>query len=368
MKIDTSDWKEFHLYDMPETIEISMGNKLNKSNMHQTNPQVNFVGRSGVNNGVTAFVDLTNDKNENLIQPYKAGDITIALGGSIGSCFIQTKDFYTSQNVAVLHFKVNVSYYAKMFLVSCIYAGCTNYEAFMDELNKHIKTDFTIKLPTTSQGTPNWDYMERYMKHVETQTRNALSQLKRACAYQEPAIDTNDWGEFKVEELFEKPKLKFHHGGRPSKITDISTIRDNENNLPLVSAKNDNNGIMYYGRKEDFDYINMALDIVQNGASAVGNVYPQIENTGLLEDAYLITLINKPKISKETLIFLAAVIQKMIKQYFSYDNKCTWKRVKIMSIKLPVTATGQPDWNYMNRYMQHIKTRSVQVVQKLKYL
>ena len=69
---------------------------------------------------------------------------------------------------------------------------------------------------------------------------------------------------------------------------------------------------MYYGREADFESEEMCLDIVQNGAVATGNVYAQIQRTGVLWDAYLV----KPndKISKYALLFLSRIVQKSIKK------------------------------------------------------
>ncbi|MBD5159012.1 MAG: hypothetical protein HDT23_02035 [Ruminococcus sp.] len=48
-----------------------------------------------------------------------------------------------------------------------------------------------------------------------------------------------------------------------------------EFSLPLVNAKNDDNGIMYYGRPEDFESTEMALDIIEDGEVSTGNCYPE---------------------------------------------------------------------------------------------
>jgi len=52
-----------------------------------------------------------------------------------------------------------------------------HYKAFVDELNRHMKTDFTILLPVTSDNKPDWDYMEKYMQMIEQKTKNVLKQL-----------------------------------------------------------------------------------------------------------------------------------------------------------------------------------------------
>lgn len=168
IKIDIDEWGEFHLYDI---FDIDSGSKMDKIAMKFDNPTINFVGRSGVNNGVTAVVD----KVEGYI-PYKAGNLTLALGGAyLGSCFVQEKDFYTSQNVAVLIPKEDISFYAKEFICAVIFKeGNTHYKAFIDELNRHIKTDFTIKLPVDSYGKPNYDYMDKYMIELLNKSKNNL--------------------------------------------------------------------------------------------------------------------------------------------------------------------------------------------------
>lgn len=170
-KIDIAEWGEFHLYDI---FDIDSGSKMDKIAMKFDNPTINFVGRSGVNNGVTAVVDEVKD-----YVPYKAGNLTLALGGAyLGSCFVQEKDFYTSQNVVVLSPKEDISFYAKEFICAVIFKeGNTHYKAFIDELNRHIKTDFIIKLPVDSQGKPNYEYMDKYMVEVLNKTKNKLSCL-----------------------------------------------------------------------------------------------------------------------------------------------------------------------------------------------
>ena len=93
---DITKWKRFHLYD-EGLFEIDMGTKLDRVKMTQTNPEINFVGRANTNNGITARVDRLEE-----LEPYDAGNITLSLGGDLGSCFIQPDRFYTSLNVVVL--------------------------------------------------------------------------------------------------------------------------------------------------------------------------------------------------------------------------------------------------------------------------
>jgi len=172
IKVNIEDWKEFHLYDL---FHIDSGTKMDRIAMKYDNPTINFVGRSGVNNGVTAVVDKVSN-----YEPYKAGNLTLALGGAyLGSCFVQKEDFYTSQNVIVLIPKEDISFAAKEFICSVIFKeGNTHYKAFIDELNRHIKTDFSIKLPVDSDGNPDYDLMDKYMSNIMQQIKDKYSCLR----------------------------------------------------------------------------------------------------------------------------------------------------------------------------------------------
>ena len=94
----------------------------------------------------------------------------------------------------------------------------------------------------------------------------------------------------------------------------------------------------------------MTIDIVQNGAIATGDVHAQPQKTGVLWDAYLIKSCHEVS-SKNTLMFLPTVIERAIKEHFSYDNKCVWDKASQLSVYLPVDDSGTPDWAYMDSCM-----------------
>lgn len=161
-ELNVSEWKFFLLN---EICELTMGNKLDWNDMNTDEPTVNFIGRSAENNGVAGRVDIVYDKNGVKVEPYKAGCITIALGGSLGSTYLQDEPFYTSQNVSVMEFGDEVSYYAKLFLCTLIHnESLYKYFPFGRELNTHIKTDFGFTLPVDTNGNPDWQFMEDYIK------------------------------------------------------------------------------------------------------------------------------------------------------------------------------------------------------------
>ena len=180
-RLNTDKWEYFLLKDI---CSISMGNKMDYSAMSMDDPSVNFVGRSADNNGVAGKVDFVFDDKGNVIKPYKAGCITVALGGSLGSSYLQVEDFYTSQNVSVLEFEDGLSNATKLFITTCIMNESKyKYFPFGRELNTHIRTDFGFTLPIKREtdGTPiidktfkyspkgyipDWQWMENFIKSL----------------------------------------------------------------------------------------------------------------------------------------------------------------------------------------------------------
>ena len=160
--LNVQNWKYYQLHDL---CTITMGNKMDFSAMNTDEPAVNFVGRSADNNGIMGKVDYVLDDNGQRIKPYPAGCITIALGGSLGSTYLQREPFYTSQNVSVIEFDESISDYAKLFMCTLIHnESLYKYFPFGRELNTHIRTDFGFTLPVDADGNPDWQFMEDYIK------------------------------------------------------------------------------------------------------------------------------------------------------------------------------------------------------------
>lgn len=351
--IDTSAWKEFHLYDI---FDIDMGNKMDRGKM--SDGTIAFVGRTANNNGINARVGKVVDHEKyGTVEPYEKGCITLALGGSIGSCFIQEEPFYTSQNVAVLMPKTNQSDYALRFITSVITHSVLHgkYEAFTEELNKHIKTDFVVSLPATSDGQPDWYYMESYMKAVMEESEKSLESLRKADDTKH-LIDVSGWGEFRVGDLFDI------HPTKAYKLTNAQLLDDGD--YPVIANSAYNNGIGGYSIKEPTENGNMitfsdtvdANTIFYQKEPFVG--YPHVQ--GLYPIKY------EDKWNELTYQFFVSVFRgTALVKGFDYGNKFRRDIAIELIVKLPITSTGEPDWQYMEDYMRRIMDNSEQIISDL---
>lgn len=125
---------------------------------------VNFVARTSNNNGVVARVKI-----ENGYTPQKAGTITCAGGGSVLSTFIQNDDFYSGRDLYLLLPKDEMSIYTKIFICTVLQANKYKYN-YGRQANKTLPY-LKLKLPSKEDGTPDFEYMENYIKSLQYSDR-----------------------------------------------------------------------------------------------------------------------------------------------------------------------------------------------------
>ncbi len=126
------------------------GNKLDMNKMHECKPgpdAIAFIGRSGERGGVAGFVERVET-----VKPFEAGLITVALGGSALSSFLQSRPFYTAQNIDVLRPLEPMSMDVKLYYCLCIEADRFRYSTFGREANRTLKT----LLVPSRDSVPQW--------------------------------------------------------------------------------------------------------------------------------------------------------------------------------------------------------------------
>ena len=359
--IKIEEWGTFPIGELFD-IHPTKAYKLTNSSLMEEDGVNPVVVNSSFNNGIGGY---TNQENTE-----KGGIITFSDTTSADAIFFQETNFVGYPHVQGMYpigeHKDKWTKYSLLFFVSVFRnrALGLNYD-YVNKFTRESAKQISIKLPVDEIGNPDFSYMETYMKNLELAVSSSLTDLQSAKKFGvSKMLDTSNWKNFKIEDLFEKLELKTLKKDF-NKSFDVSEIQNDEFTLPLVNAKHFNNGIMYYGRECDFEGSEMTIDIVKNGAIATGDVYAQPQKTGVLWDAYLI----KPKAeirSELVLFFLATALEKAIKDKFSYDDKCIWQKVKKLSIPLPITPQNSPDYEYMEFYMTYILGNAKNVLTNLK--
>lgn len=148
------------------------------------------------------------------------------------------------------------------------------------------------------------------------------------------------WKAFKIEELF-----NIYSGKRLTK----ENMKDGP--LPFVGSTDSNNGITRFCGNYNESLDSNVLGVNYNG-SVVENFYHPY--SALFSDdvkrLHLKATLNNSYIC----LFIKAAILKQ-KKKFEYGYKFNADRMQRTSILLPATPTGDPDYAFMEEYMQSVE-------------
>ena len=162
-----SGWKEFRVGDLFDT-SLSKDDIQPKSIVEGDIP---LISSSKTDNGIVAYIQ---DDKATL---QKAGTITADMFGKV---FYQSNPYHCVSHgrVNILTPKFDINEYIGLFIASVI-ERISNEKYTFDSIctGKKLAEDI-ISLPITSDGQPDWDYMESYMKAVMEESEQIISSLQ----------------------------------------------------------------------------------------------------------------------------------------------------------------------------------------------
>ena len=378
MNLNVDEWKEFLAKDIFH-VKYGVNLELNACEESNDNDAVNFVSRTGDNNGVSAKVRKIDSVN---VQ--KAGLITVAGGGSVLSTFVQPDDFYSGRDLYTLDVKATVSEEVKHFLVTVITLNMYKYN-YGRQANKTLPF-LELKLPIqhNPDGTPcidpnqtysedgyvpDWQFMEDYMKslhHKPLTTKNTVGNGL--------ALKVDEWKEFTLDDVF------VLRGGFYNKKPEHSI----DGNIPFLASTESNNGVTEFYSIEDIRgwdkvgnedntldkkmYAGNCIAVTVNGS--VCNAFYQHEDFTCSHDITAF-YVRDYTMSPYLAMFLCTIIMQD-KYRWSYGRQPhDVKKFGKSAIKLPIQHNPDgtpyidpnhtysedgyvPDWQFMEDYMKSL--------------
>lgn len=167
-KIDTEKWKEFRVGDMfcAERGKV-------KNLQLQENGYVPVIAAAGFNQGIAGYF---------MVEPLFSNKITISCNGAgCGSTFYHNYPFNLNGDAIVLTEKYQMSDLVKQFMACMINGFLTRKYSYEEKCSADKACAEKIKLPVDSNGEPDWNYMENYMKAIEDKVCKSLSMLEKVC-------------------------------------------------------------------------------------------------------------------------------------------------------------------------------------------
>ena len=155
------------------------------------------------------------------------------------------------------------------------------------------------------------------------------------------AVDISQWKEFQIGKLF--PKIKKLHSRQ---------VIEDEQGIPYIVRTKFNNGMKCRVQRND-EMTPSPAGVISFGAENATFFYQREEFVSGRDIYYIDTR----KLSAGACMFLTACLQPLARKY-SYNYGLFPDLLKFEQIKLPVDSHGNPDWSYMDAYMQHVMKES----------
>ncbi len=339
------NWKDFYI---SELAQITSGININENK--RILGTVPYISASAVNNGVTCFVD-------NFNKTFEAGCISINSNGSIGYSFYHPYEALYSGDCKKLRLNVKNKYVA-LFVARQITGQKDKYSYGYKLGTERLKRQ-KIKLPANSDGSPDYEFMENYIKSLEHESINKyLNYVLQKMPKKKEDLTCNlhlkQWRRFTIGEIFE-----INSGKRLTKDEMKPGMR------PFIGASDSNNGITAFTSNKNISLDSNILGVNYNG-SVVENFYHPYECI-FSDDVKRFRL--KNYVGNEYIYLFMKVLILPQKIKFGYGYKFNENRMKKQIIQLPINEAGEPDYKFMEEYIKNIEAELLtETISQLKIL
>lgn len=327
--LDTK-WKAFHFTEVFTTIQ--RGKRLKKAD--HVEGRTPYVSSTAINNGVDGFIG-----NSDSVRKFN-DCLTLANSGSVGYSFFHQYEFVASDHVTQLK-REGLDKYAYLFMIPIINRLSEKY-SFNREINdERIKRE-RILLPVNENGDIDFEFMSSFMKQVESDILNTTIPLFNN-RLNDSVLELGGvkWANFFIYELFSPLES--------GKSKGLNHIEKKENGVSYLGATNLNNGVLCFVSPD-----NKAIQrgnciaFIRNGEGSMGYSVYKAEDFIATSD---ISVGRHPRLNRYTGTFITTVADRVRGKY-NFGYKRSPARLSKEILTLPVTKSGEPDWDFMENYMR----------------
>lgn len=330
--VNITGWGDFRLGDL--LLEIYKAEAHVKADMvecvYSDARAIPFISRTENDNGCDCFVE-----NDGTISGIEKGN-AIIIGDTTSTFFYQRDPFVAGDHIVVCRADW-INRQTALFVKAVFEKDRYRYNygrAFKMDLIR----ETWIKLPQASNGKPDWQAMSDFIATMEANENHGKGKLADALltknAEADNPVSMDDWGEFRVGELFYVKK-----GARLTKEDQT------DGDTPYVGAIDSNNGVSnHIGQKALHDGGTISLSY--NGS--VGEAFYQPDPFWATDDVNVLYPKLGTLLNQWTALFVCTILRQE-KYRYSYGRKWVLEAMNDTTIRLPQTPSGKPDWAAMER-------------------
>ena len=356
LKLTDVEWGEFFIGGSNGLFDItSTKSGIDKNKLNIDVGLIPYITRTDMQNGINMFIT---DKQNNRYNIDEGNVITIGLDTQ--TVFYQPTAFYTGQNIQVLR-NNNLNKYTAMFIIPSIKIQMQKFNwggngATLGRLNRT-----RLILPINSQGQPNWQFMEDYIKQEQKQqAQKIIDYYDRKLvdlAGDVLGLDKVKWKTFKLGDIFDlvtKSSKGLNH--LEKNISD---------GISYVGATNRNNGVLdFVKRKENLIYSGNAIAFIRNGEGSMGYSVYKKEDFIASQD---ITVGYNQYLNEYNAKFITTIADQVRGKY-NFGYKRNQERLKRETLVLPSDEKGNPNFQYMSDFVKKLELDKAQEVLEYIYI
>ena len=343
MKIDTSTWKPFVTKKLFPKME---NGKANQQLLGDGNDCF-YVGAKRDDNGV--MIHCLRD--EELLTKGNCIVFICNGQGSVGYANYMDVDFLGTTDI-VAGYNEHLNKWTGAFLAT-VYSMERPKYSFGRKWKTHLKNTVVL-LPVkfekkdqlyidktkkySEEGyVPDWEYMEEYIKTLHYKPLTTQNKADDVAP-----IDINSWKDFRVGDYFDIHPTKAIDGLSADDCTDIG--------YPLIVNSADNNGVAGLCDMDPTEEGN----IITFSDTTDGNTF-FYQPGPFIGFAHVQGMYPKNIVlSKYSLMFICSMLMFDSDGRYNYGRKMRRDTIAEVKLKLPATTAGEPDWEYMERYIKSL--------------
>lgn len=327
---------EQKFFKLSDIFEIKTSKCIHENGLKQGAGTIPYVTRTSLNNGVLKFVCSQR------IEKLNPGNV-ITVGMDTQTVFYQKQNFYCGRDILSLSNTI-MNQYIGIFIVGILdqivkkkfsYGYCASLTRIKN---------LEIKLPSTPDGNPDWEFMESYIRE---QYREVIQERINELEKRKPDALTvpRDIEEIQVTADFPLGQVF------PTVTRGIQISKRNRKpgTIPYISASLLNHG--------EADFVSVDEKYIYKDCLTVpfiGGKNCTFYHDGKFVPSSDVAVLQNENFDKYIYVFLIGILNVIMRKY-SFGYKASLERLQKQTIPLPITSDGKPDWEFMSDY---IKTQS----------
>jgi len=344
LTLNSVEWKTFKIKHIFETfsgtngLQVYTGSYIKKNEFEES--IIPRITVKETNNGIDSYV-FSDNKGFRVFENF----ISVSfLGGVFYHPYKASIDMKVH---ALIPIDVKLNKYNSQFLMNSI-KNNINYSSYGNQLSSTDLPRIQILLPIDSEGNPNWQFMEDYIKQeMKVQSRKVASYYEnKLMKLGFELLDLEvEWKEFFFTDIFKEIK-------RGKRLTKSNQI---DGDTPYVSSTGINNGVDNFICNDEKvrKYANN-LSLANSGS--VGSCF--YHNYEYIASDH-ITALTSEHADEYIYKFMSTIISRLEEKY-SFNREINDKRISREKLFLPIDKNGEPHWEYISNFVKKLEKENIE--------